>query len=172
MKESINDYLGYLEDKKQLSENQKIIDHILQNTGADREKMTVYAYNRKLRDDARLKELLLAKEEVEQSHEYAVKEADYCMKCIKEGEIDLAVSGDNRKAASDKLQSLNNKISELTSQVALLVVSDAANVIEASEEKAAEFEASLQALAESIREDQEQVFEDRYRLSLAERKGV
>lgn len=130
--------------------------------------MTVYAYNRKLRDDARLKELLLAKEEVEQSHEYAVKEADYCMKCIKEGEIDLAVSGDNRKAASDKLQSLNNKISELTSQVALLVVSDAANVIEASEEKAAEFEASLQALAESIREDQEQVFEDRYRLSLAE----
>jgi hypothetical protein len=168
MKESINDYLGYLEDRKQLSENQKIIDHILQNTGADREKMTVYAYNRKLRDDARLKELLLAKEEVEQSHEYAVKEADYCMKCIKEGEIDLAVSGDNRKAASDKLQSLNNKISELTSQVALLVVSDAANVIEASEEKAAEFEASLQALAESIREDQEQVFEDRYRLSLAE----
>lgn len=168
MKESINDYLGYLEDRKQLSENQKIIDHILQNTGADREKMTVYAYNRKLRDDARLKELLLAKEEVEQSHEHAVKEADYCMKCIKEGEIELAVSGDNRKAASDKLQSLNNKISELTSQVALLVVSDAANVIEASEEKAAEFEASLQALAESIREDQEQVFEDRYRLSLAE----
>ena len=38
--------------------------------------MTAYAYNRKLRDDARLKELLLAKEEVEQSHEYAVKEAD------------------------------------------------------------------------------------------------
>ncbi len=168
MKESINDYLGYLEDKKQLSENQKIIDHILQNTGADREKMTVYAYNRKLRDDAHLKELLLAKEEVEQSHEHAVKEADYCTKCIKEGEIELAVSGDNRRAASDKLQSLNNKISELTSQVALLVVSDAANVIEASEEKAEELEASLRALAESIREDQEQVFEDRYRLSLAE----
>ncbi len=103
IKESINDYIGYLEDKKQLSENQMIIDNIMKNTGVNQEKMAVYAYNRKLRDDAKLMELLSAKkEEVETSHAEAMKEADYCGKCIKEGEIELAVAGNNRKAAEEK----------------------------------------------------------------------
>lgn len=168
IKESINDYIGYLEDKKQLSENQMIIDNIMKHTGVNREKMAVYAYNRKLRDDAKLMELLSAKQEVETSHAEAMKEADYCGKCIKEGEIELAVAGNNRKAAEEKMQSLNQKIAALASQVSLLIASDAEAALKESEAKAEELRQSLTALTEDAKAEQEKLYEDRYRLSVLE----
>lgn len=53
-KESVNDYLVYRENKRQYDENRLIVDNIRNNIGSSSEKMAVYAYNRRIRDEKKL----------------------------------------------------------------------------------------------------------------------
>jgi hypothetical protein len=172
MKESVNDYLGYLDNKKQLEENQLIIANIMKNTGAEEEKMAVYSYNRKLRDDKKLEELLTAKEDVEKSHNNALEELEYCRKCIKEGEISQAVAVNTISSAVEKIEALNKKLGELTSKVAILVLGDTADVYKASDEKRQSIENKLQELTDKLEADRKLLYESKYNLSLCEAELV
>ena len=61
-KESANDYLVYRENKRQYEESRLIVDNIRNNIGSSSEKMAVYAYNRRIRDEKKLAELMAARE--------------------------------------------------------------------------------------------------------------
>lgn len=62
-KESVNDYLVYRENKRQYEESRLIVDNIRNNIGSSSEKMAVYAYNRRIRDEKKLAELMAARED-------------------------------------------------------------------------------------------------------------
>lgn len=168
MKESVNDYLGYLENRRQLQETQLIIDNITNKIGANQEKLAAYAYNRKIRDEKRLAALLVSKEEIEKNLDNALMEQSYSEKCLKEGEIARAVADSDMADASEKITDLNNRIGELSLKVALLAIGDAADVYEASEQKRKELETELSELEALMEQNKNRLFDDRYELTIKE----
>lgn len=167
-KESINDYLSYLSDKKQYEENKLIASEIMNKTDDSDAKMAVYAVNRKHRDEARLTDLLAAKAETEKSHDDAYIELEYCRKLIREGEIAKAVAENGIAEKSEKIAELNQKISELTSDVSLLVVGDAGDMYKSAINKKNTVSEKISELENELVLLRDKLYEDKYSLTVCE----
>ncbi len=167
-KESINDYLSYLSDKKQYEENKLIVSEIMGKAGDSDEKMAVYAVNRRRRDEVRLTELLSAKTETEKSHDDAYIELEYCRKLLREGEIARAVAENGIAEKTAKIAELNQKISGLTSDVSLLVVGDAGDVYESALNKKNAVSEKISELENELVQLRDKLYEDRYSLTVCE----
>lgn len=170
LKESINDYLGYLEDERQRTENQLIVENIMKHVNADSEKMAVYAWNRKNRDDIRLKELLCAKTETEKAHDDARMELTYHTKLQKEAEITLAVSDSRMRDARDKIARMNEELSALSKETAVLVIGDSGEMYQTSEQKKQELETQAEALEQELEAGRRNLYEKEYILRILEKE--
>lgn len=170
MKESTNDYLGYLKDKKELAENQLIVKSIMNKTGVNRGKMAIYAYNRKLRDDKRLEDLLLDKEETEQSLDNAKNRLEECDKLLMTAEIEASVTKEKISAELEKIDELNKKAGALNNQATILVVGDAKEMIKESEEKLVSLKERVNSLRLEAEEDKNNLYLAKYDLRLSEGK--
>lgn len=171
-KESVNDYIGYLEDEKQRTENQLIVENIMNHVDADSEKMAVYAWNRKNRDDIRLKELLSAKAESEKAHDDAQLELAYNTKLLKEAEITQAVAQNNIEDAKAKIAQMNEELSALTEQTAVLVIGDAGDMYQTSEQKKQALEEQIETLEQDLVAESQSLYEKKYTLSILEKELV
>ncbi|MGN0393952.1 MAG: hypothetical protein ACI4EF_01155 [Coprococcus sp.] len=167
-KESINDYLGYLADRKQNEENKLIVEGIINNIDAGSEKMAVYAVTRKKRDEAKLSELMDAKTKTEKEHDHAYIELEYCRKMLKEAEIAKAVAENGIEAGNTQIAELNDQISRLTAEVSLLVVGDAGDMCEASLKKKEAVSKEISVLENALAELREKLYEDKYSLTVCE----
>lgn len=167
-KESINDYLSYLSDKKQYEENKLITSEIMSKTGDSDEKMAVYAVNRKRRDEVRLTDLLAAKVETEKSYDDAYANLEYCRKLVREGEIARAVAENGIAEKTAKIAELNQKISELTADVSLLVVGDAGDMYESALNKKNAVLEKISELENELAQLRDKLYQDRYRLTVCE----
>lgn len=167
-KESVNDYIGYLKDKKQWEENQLIVENIMNHVSASSKKMAVYAYNRKYRDDIKIRELLSVKAEAEKAHDEAELELSYNQKLLKEAEITQAVALKNMADANAKITQLNEKLNALSSEASALVVGDAGDMYQAAEMKKQELEAEILTLEQALSENRQRLYDQKSTLTSLE----
>lgn len=164
-KESVNDYLVYRENRRQYEENKLIVENIRNNIGSSSEKMSQYAYNRHLRDEKKLEELMSAKEEAQDSYAHAASELEYCQKVLREGEIANAVAENNIADSSAKIEELSSRISSLAASVNLLVVGDVKKMLDDARAESEQTLAKMTELEIAIADGRTKLYDDRYRLT-------
>lgn len=164
-KESVNDYLVYRENRRQYEENKLIVENIRNNIGSSSEKMSQYAYNRHLRDEKKLEELMSAKEEAQESYAHAASELEYCQKVLREGEIANAVAENNIADSSAKIEELSSRISSLAASVNLLVVGDVKKMLDDARAESEQTLAKMTELEIAIADGRTKLYDDRYRLT-------
>lgn len=164
-KESVNDYLVYRENRRQYDENRLIVDNIRNNIGSSSEKMALYAYNRHIRDEKRLSELMVARQETQTSYDHAIEEAEYCRKVMREAEIAQAVAENNISDATAKIDEISSRISELAASVNLLVVGDVKDMMDKAQEETDRILAEMTELEIAIADGRTRLYDDRYRLT-------
>ncbi len=168
MKESINDYLGYQKDKRELEENQLIVKNIMDKTGVNREQMAVLAYNRKLRDDKRLAGLFADKEETEASKNNAEARLSECKKYLMTAEVSEAVAKENISEGLGKTEELSKEMSELAAEASLLVAGDVTELKAGAEEKEKSRKERIELLISELEEDRDKLYKAKYNLKICE----
>ncbi len=124
LKESINDYLRYLEDRAQMEENQAVIDAAAHKNSDQITKLQQYAYIKKQLDDERLQEvrqkLALRKEELSK----ITKELESATHIATEGQIQLAVARSHKEQLETDYKKRMDEIGKVRKEISVLVLSD------------------------------------------------
>ncbi len=149
LKESINDYIAYLNDLKQVEENEAIIRAELNKGDDQSRRMRQMASLKKLRDDEKREAINKELVEATSTYEEAKKELDISVSLEKETEIALEIARSHEKKAKDSLEELMGDISRLRSNTNILVLSDVEDVVKENE-----------ALQETLKEKNSQLEKD------------
>lgn len=166
LKESINEYVGYVKDRSLLKENEKLLENIMNSSDVDIHKMKQYAWNKKQNNDFRLAELNSLKVDNERTLVIKKEEQAEAEKLLREGQIAKAVADSNIIDVKQRIEGLNDKINELTASVDVVVVGDTSAMYEASEKKRKNTEEKLTALQIDSNSLREEMYEDKYNLSV------
>ena len=112
-KESTNDYLLYLEDKKKYDECDLVIKTIRSGAAYDDELLYTYIYNIKKCIDAKKEELDKKCKELLAAISEAKLEKEYHEKLLSEARISLAVAESEGKKAKEEIESLSEQLSQV-----------------------------------------------------------
>ena len=113
MRESVNEYLLYIEDRKKYYQNDAIIKNIMADSEVDEEQLYTYAYNIKMRTDTALGEL--RKQIAALSEELSVyaDEKERREKLLQSARTELAIAENTKSAADEEIVSLSEKLSSV-----------------------------------------------------------
>lgn len=165
-RESVNDYIVYLENKKQYEENRLTLQNIQSNIGASSEVMANYAYNRHLRDEKNLRSLEQERVAADSECKKAREELDYCSKLIREGEISRAVATNNIDDAMQKVKDISARISDLAAKINLLVVDDVKQLLANNRAEDEDVLSQMTELEIAMSGSKEELYDSRYRLTI------
>ena len=113
LKESINDYLLYLEDKKKYDECDLVIKTIRSGAAFDDELLYTYIYNIKKYIDAKEDELENKCKELSTTISDAKLEKEYHEKILSEARVSLAVAESEEKKAKEEIEALSEQLSQV-----------------------------------------------------------
>lgn len=167
-KESVNDYINYQKDGQALEEARQVLELAKDKASVSNERLAVYAYNRKMRDDIRIKELLEAKEEASNSHDDAELELEYCNKLVREGEITRAVTANALTELSGRIDACSEKLKTLNEKVNMLVLGDAGDIYEAALAKREALTEELKTLEAEMENDRQELYSLKYNITIFE----
>ena len=167
-RESINDYINYKKDRQALGEAREVLELAKDKEAVSNERLAVYAYNRKMRDDIRMKELLQAKEELETARDDTEMELQYCDKLIKEGEITRAVTEGTISELSDRIDACTAKLQALSGQVSVPVFADAQDIYDETVAKRDALIGELEALKEKLESERKEIYSLKYDITVFE----
>lgn len=124
LKESVNDYIRYLEDKAAMEENQAMIDASMHSGSGQLEKLHQLAYTKKQMDDEKLKEVRRQLEEKQKALEMIRSQEESLSHVCEEGTIALAVAESHRKHFIEEYEQRMEEIWQVRKEISILVLSD------------------------------------------------
>lgn len=113
LKESINDYLEYIEDRKKYYMHDALIKNMMQESAFDEELLYTYVYNIKMRTDVVLADI---RRQIEELTEVVLKSESayaYHDKLLREAQTELAVVRNAKKNADAEIVSLSERLSDI-----------------------------------------------------------
>lgn len=135
LKESVNDYIRYLEDKAAVEENQAMIKASA-HAGTDQlEKLHQYAYTKKLLDDEKLADIRKRLENRKNELEAVKKEIHSLSHIYEEGKIALAVSKSQKERLQTEYEQRMEEIRSVRKEISILVLSDLKDLMKTLEEE-------------------------------------
>lgn len=175
LKESINDYLRYLEDKAQMEENQAMIDASQDANSDQLGKLHSYAYTKKQMDDRKLKDIRKRLEEREKELEQLNVKLESLTRIFEEGTIALAVAKSHKEHFSEEYLKRMEEIGSVRKEISVLVLSDLKDLMESLREEEAELrekktraENAYLSDVKEINEKERQLYVENEALQLAE----
>ena len=166
LKESINDYIQYMNDSAAVLENQAVIDASREDNSDILQKLHVYAFTKKKLDDEKLKDL---REQLEVKKNLLAKESkrlEQLSQVREEGATALAVAKSHRERFLAEYEKYMEEIRKVRSNISLLVLSDIGQLMEEleregkdMEEREAELNASMSLDVDKISELRQKIFE-------------
>lgn len=135
LKESINDYLRYLEDKAAMEENQAVIKAASGKNAGQLEKLQQYAYTKKQMDDRRLEKIREQLECRKKELSEITEKAQQLSRVYEEGKIALAVAVSHRDSLADAYQQRMEEIRSVRQEISVLVLSDIRGLVQTLEEE-------------------------------------
>lgn len=128
LKESMNDYLRYLQDKAQMDENQAMIDASMDSNVDQLSRLHQYAYTKKQIDDRKLadirEQLRKRRDELAQLE----KEISRLSHVAEEGTIALAVATSHKERFGEEYRQYMEEIAQVRKDISVLVLSDLADL--------------------------------------------
>ena len=135
LKESVNDYIRYLEDKAAVEENQAMIK-ASSHAGSDQmEKLHQYAYTKKLLDDEKLADIRKRLESRKKDLEAIKQEMQSLSHVYEEGKIALAVAKSQKDRLQTEYEQRMEEIREVRKEISILVLSDLKDLMKNLEEE-------------------------------------
>lgn len=153
LKESMNDYLRYLEDKAQMEENQAIIDASKDTNSDQLEKLHSYAYTKKQMDDSKLIEIRNQLEDRKKELELMDKEAETLDHVWEEGRTALAVAKSHREHFMEEYHRLMEEIGSVRKEISILVLSDLKDLMGSLREEEGELRAQKEQIENAYLSD-------------------
>lgn len=175
LKESINDYLRYLEDKAQMEENQAVIDAAANKNSDQITKLQQYSYIKKQLDDARLldvrQRLELRKEELSE----IANALESAVHVATEGQIQLAVAKSHKEQLEADYKKRMEEIGTLRKEISVLVLSDLEGLRQSLLEEEVELQKKKQETKDAylsdirqLKEKEQQLYVEKQQLALAQ----
>ncbi|MCM1158737.1 MAG: hypothetical protein NC300_07800 [Bacteroidales bacterium] len=159
LKESVNDYLRYLEDRAQMEENRAAID-ASEDTNSDQlEKLHRYAYTKKQMDDEKLRDSRSRLENRKKELAALEEELETLTHIDEEATVALAVARSHKERFAEEYFNRMEEIRAVRREISILVLSDltelSGQLKEEEEELRQKKEAAEAAYMADIREGNE-----------------
>ncbi len=113
MKESVNEYIEYLEDRRKYYSHDAVVKTMLAESSFDEELLFTYAYNIKMRTDVMLTDIRRQMSEIEQAITEKKAKQKYQDKLLLEARTGLAVAVSTKEQAEEEIVSLSAKLSDI-----------------------------------------------------------
>ena len=139
-RESVNEYLKYREDEKELREQEEILKSFQEGKKGSREEASLYAYNIKLRLDEKLSETVEEEKSLAKKQEEIAKELQGFKESEKELELKVNLSKHTLSMLSKEEQQWNQKISRLRNELSNPVLGSIKDAIKQNEERMRKFQ--------------------------------
>lgn len=124
LKESVNDYIRYLEDKAAKEENQAIIDASTNSGSGQMEKLHQLAYTKKQLDDRKLKEVRQQLAGRRKALRMVRSQEESLSHVCEEGTIALAVAESHKKQSIEEYEQRMEEVRQVRMGISVLVMSD------------------------------------------------
>ncbi len=157
LKESINEYIEYLEDRKKYYQHDAVIKTMMTESSFDEEKLYTYAYNIKMRTDVVLADLGSQIEAITRNLEEIRAKESYNKKLLDEAQIGLAVAKSTRKTADEEIVSLSEKLSNIRMSMNSIKFTEVSQQIKEGKSIIADYETAIANANISIAENQEAI---------------
>ncbi|MDO5155311.1 MAG: hypothetical protein Q4D51_05045 [Eubacteriales bacterium] len=136
LRESVNDYLRYLEDKASMEENQAMIK-AASNSGSNQlEKLHRIAWTKKKQDDKQLVEIRVQLQEKSKALADIKEQESTLTHVCEEGTVALAVAESQRERLQQEYEQHMEEIRKVRKDIAVLVLSDLKELSVTLEEEA------------------------------------
>lgn len=169
-KESVNEYLLYLEDRKKYYQCDAVIKNMMAESSFDEELLYAYAYNIKMRMDVVMTDLRNQIAEIEDVLEQVKVKREYQEKLLSEAKLSLAVAEHSKKTAEEQIVELSEKLSDIRMDMNNIRFADVSEQLSDSKEELADLQSKIEKEQKSIDECQEKVTEQQERLILLRAK--
>lgn len=175
LKESINDYLRYLQDMAAMEENKAVIQAALDANSDQIGKLHSYAYTKKQMDDEKLKDIRNRMEERRKELEQVAKKAEQLSHVYEEGKIALAVAVSHRDSLSEAYEQRMEEIRSVRQEISILVLSDIKELVKTLEDEEETLRSQIETKEKvyynelkEISENERGIFETKEQLSEVE----
>lgn len=148
LKESMNDYLRYLQDKAQMDENQAMIDASMDSNTDQLARLHQYAYTKKQLDDRKLADIRKQLEQRKKEFVTLQEEVTRLTHVAEEGNVALAVARSHKEHFEQEYHKYMEEIAVVRKDISILVLSDLADLertLQEEEQELVEKKAALDA---------------------------
>ena len=148
LKESMNDYLRYLQDKAQMDENQAMIDASMDSNTDQLARLHQYAYTKKQLDDRKLADIRKQLEQRKKEFVTLQEEVTRFTHVAEEGNVALAVARSHKEHFEQEYHKYMEEIAVVRKDISILVLSDLADLestLQEEEQELVEKKAALDA---------------------------
>ena len=161
MRESANDYLDYLEEKKRYDAEDAVIKKLLSASEFDEKSLYLYASNLKRLIDAELAEIVAREKTLGEELSRAQEEQGYREKLSSETRMALAAAESAREAAMKAQEELSKQLSEIRMGMNNLVLVAQENETEQARERMEAEREQAEKLRLAVQEDEARLREAR-----------
>ena len=177
LKESINDYIRYLDDKALMEENQAMIDASKDANSDQLAKLHQYAYTKKQMDDEKLQDIRKRLEARKQELSGLTVQVESLTRVAEEGKIALAVAKSHKDRLAEEYRKRMEEIGAVRKELSILVLSDLKDLLETLKkeegslrEKKEQLETSYLNDIEELGEKEKQLYVEQAALKQAEER--
>jgi len=160
LKESINDYIRYLEDKAVMEENQAMIDVSMHSGSGHLEKLYQLASTKKQLDDEKLSGVRKQLNEKQKALEQLRLQEESLSHVCEEGAIALAVADSHKKHLQEEYEQRMEEIRKVRGEISILVLGDLKELMAELEEEAEELRRKQECLKQDYVADMSQINEN------------
>lgn len=165
-KESINEYLEYIEDRKKYYQHDAVLRMMMQESSFDEELLYTYAYNIKMRTDVVLTDIRRQMEELKETIAQSEAKYQYREKMLREAQTELAVAQNAKKAADAEIVQLSEQLSAIRMSMHNIRFTQLAEQQHESGEELARIESCLHKNEEIVEECKRLLNQEELHLSL------
>lgn len=171
LKESINEYLEYMEDRKKYYQNDAVIRNMMAESSFDEDLLYTYAYNIKMRTDVALTEIRRQIGELRSVMEQSEAKHQYHDRLLREAETELAVVKNTKKNADEEIIQLSEKLSGIRLSMHNIRFTQMTEQQRECEQELADIEEKLKKSSEVVEECKRLQSEEQLALSMLKAQG-
>ncbi len=144
LKESINEYMEYLDDRAKYYQHDAVIKSMMAESSFDEEKLYTYAYNIKMRTDKLLMELRGQIEALTEELNKLREKDNMNVKLLSEAKVELAIAKNTKVAADEEVVRLSQELSDIRMSMNSIKFTDVGQQLSEAKEYALDLEKEIQ----------------------------
>lgn len=124
LKESINEYIEYLSDKKKYEQYEDLLKEQVSGEGFDKKELSTIVYNLKIRNDIEVAQLSKEIDQTNNALDILRNKKSYDEKLLNEAQIQLGANVETKKRKEEEIAALSEKLSALRMSLSQITFND------------------------------------------------